>query len=315
MPFGIIFPQVLFDFTVGKAWLWTLGLSLCLFVVVILEDFREKRSFAVLALIITVAIIFANSWSSHSASLTDYQGWLGNSLHLLAVSVWIGVLLMVGFFARQSINWSAFLRWFTPTAIISVLVIMASGFFMMREIVPEYYNSWMLSYGQVLLIKHLIFIPLIFFAFASGFLVRHRLQKEADYSPESWYRWEGLLALMIFAVSAFMIEQEPPHEVAITLNFTEPSRLFLAFFDGEFFHPTLQLLLSPNLLSMVLIIGALLSLTFIIITFMKKWSVAFAFIFAILFIASAYLATMLAVEGERVEGSSEPIVSLIKHDP
>lgn len=39
----------------------------------------------------------------------------------------------------------------------------------------DYVSSWMLPYGQALLVKHIIFIPLLVFAGINGLLIRKQI--------------------------------------------------------------------------------------------------------------------------------------------
>jgi putative copper export protein len=45
----------------------------------------------------------------------------------------------------------------------------------------DYMNSWMLPYGQALLIKHLLIIPLIIYAFINSVFIRRELKKECSF--------------------------------------------------------------------------------------------------------------------------------------
>jgi putative copper resistance protein D len=54
----------------------------------------------------------------------------------------------------------------------------------MQMIIPEYINSWILSYGQALLIKHLLIVPVMVFALFNGFYMKSKLAKKDGYDPE-----------------------------------------------------------------------------------------------------------------------------------
>lgn len=52
-----------------------------------------------------------------------------------------------------------------------------------------YADSWMLNYGQALLIKHLIIIPILIFTFTNDFLVKKRMQNDLSFDPKprAWF--------------------------------------------------------------------------------------------------------------------------------
>ncbi|MBB5172635.1 copper resistance D family protein [Texcoconibacillus texcoconensis] len=239
---------VLGDYQVGQAWMFTLVLALMLIGLLKLGFEKEKGYRPFLPLLLAVGMVFSVSWASHGASLDAIGGFLGNGMHLLAAVSWIGVLLTVSFFVKEDANWDKFLQWFTPFAIVCVSVMIASGFVLMGYIVPEYMNSWMLPYGQLLLLKHLLFIPLVFYGFAHGFLLRKKIERKPQFSPKRSFQIESVIGLAIFVVTAVMSHQTPPHEVATTLQFELPSTVATALI-GDFvpgsdlqfvvFHPAL----------------------------------------------------------------------------
>lgn len=76
-----------------------------------------------------------------------------------------------------------FLVWFTPVSLIAVAVIIVSGLVSMKMIVPEYVNSWMLSYGQALLIKHLLLVPVIGLCLIQWHLCKEEVQERCHCDP------------------------------------------------------------------------------------------------------------------------------------
>jgi putative copper export protein len=296
MSFVPLLVQILFTFTVGKAWLWTLGLSLILFFLMFNPKASYVKFFQYVSLFATFCLVLAHGKASHAASLNDWAGFISQSTHFLAVTIWIGLLLVTGWFTKDSRNWISFLRWFTPLAILCVTATILSGFIMMRYVVPEYYNSWMLTYGQALLLKHLFILPILTFAFVNSFLIKRKLQSDNNFNPIKWYKTESVIALFIFATTAFMSQQTPPHEVARTLTHVEPSFLFQALYKGDF-DPALSISLSFNTVSLILLSIALLFLLMIIVTYIQKWRVSYTLLFSISFVIFSYLALMNAIVG------------------
>ena len=94
-----------------------------------------------------------------------------------------------------------------------------------------YPDTWMVSYGQSLLIKHLFIIPLIAYAFINGILMKKRLLKKETFDPRPWARIEFFILLLIFAATGAMSQQSPPHNMFETLSSEGFSSLFILFHD------------------------------------------------------------------------------------
>ena len=73
----------------------------------------------------------------------------------------------------------------------------------MTAVTPEPINSWTLSYGQALLVKHILILPLLVFAFVNGHLVK-RKRRDSGYQPVAWARSEGVLIWLIYIVTGYM---------------------------------------------------------------------------------------------------------------
>jgi hypothetical protein len=174
----------------------------------------------------------AQGWSSHVASWYGTWGILAQTLHLMAVSLWVGPLLMAGWKSRKTEYWIGFLSWFHPMAMLCMAVIAASGFVLTIGVAPEYVNAWKLTYGQALLIKHLLIIPLVLFAVINGFWVKSKLRVDKSFNPQPWARAESVILVLIFSVTGFMNQQPAPHDVSDTLNESPASPVYLWFTSG-----------------------------------------------------------------------------------
>lgn len=217
---------VVFEYSVGQAFLAAVFLVIGLFICLKSKQ-MNKRALVLLLLLIVMA-----SWSSHGAAVAGVFGFIGNAMHLLAVSVWLGTLSVVAWFSRDWNNPYRFFRWFSLTAVVSVIVIIISGFVLMAAIVPEYVQAWLLSYGQLLFIKHLLFLPLLAFGFHHlllGFTKWKKVQKQQVIRT---FQIETIWAFVIFLISAFMTEQTPPHEVVQTMQ-TENVTWLMQLFIGN----------------------------------------------------------------------------------
>ncbi|MEB1809480.1 MAG: CopD family protein [Bacillaceae bacterium] len=269
-PFFSTFTQVVLGYKIGQAWMVTMILALLVsvsyFIVEQTRTIVAKSIFFILVLAYTVS----SSWASHAASLDEAGGFLYNGMHFIAATIWMGTIFIVSWFSNDDNlqKWSSFIRWFSPVALGAVSMLIISGLLLMTIIVPEYVNSWVLSYGQLLLLKHILIIPIVVYGVVHGFLLRVRLQKVGISRFKRTLKAESIAGLMIFVITAIMTERVPPHEVARTLQSTDPS-LFYQWMVGDHVGSLVPLAFSMNWLSVSLLVGAAALLFLLIVEIMK----------------------------------------------
>ncbi|SOC43320.1 copper resistance D family protein [Ureibacillus acetophenoni] len=286
---------VLFTFQTGRSWMLTLIVSTIIFLFVILFHEVKNRLYSLVGLTLSILLILTLGWSSHASSIDRVWGFTFDSLHLLAVSVWIGILIVVSWFSKNTVNWVKFLKWFTPVAIISLLVTSLSGILLMNFMVnwDEYINSWVVPYGQALLWKHLFIIPLLVYALINGFFIHWKLKQFPSFDPRPWVKVESIVVLLIFSATAALSEQSPPKETAI--NDSNVSSLFSAIYQGQIF-PDMIVSISLNTTSLALLVLATLFLALTIFSFMRKAPAIFSFLMSICLVFSVYLSLMLSIQ-------------------
>lgn len=287
--------QVLFNFNIGKVWLQTIVITVLM--IIVLLFFEKRKLFRYFALLLSLVLVVVVSQASHSASLQPTLGHIGHSIHFLSVSIWAGILFFIGLCAKDEQNWDRFLKWYTPLAIMCIAILTVSGLFIMKEIVPEYTNSFMLSYGQLLVIKHLLFLLVIFYGVINGFIIRIKLKRDTTFKPKKWLRLESLFLISTFVVTALMAEQAPPHNVSVTLERVEPSKIF------EWVHgsvgPYSNVIFISQPLSIVFGLILLLSIIALFYSVIKNKRIFIAFLTSLLFLISSYLVIMSSVTVER----------------
>ncbi|MEW9050914.1 MAG: CopD family protein [Neobacillus sp.] len=286
--------SVLTTFETGKSWIITGVLSLFLFIYLIPIKLERNPVFAVTGLLFTLLLIAVLGWSSHASSLAKPSGFLIHSAHFLAITIWVGVLLVVSWFSRDYKNWLNFLKWFSPLATLCLIVTGITGIALMTFVMDltDYMNTWPLSYGQALLIKHIAIIPLVMFALINSVLIRRKIQKDETFNPLPWAKFEGMVVLLIFSITAALGQEAPPHSIERTLNSEGVSKLF------SFFHPkelVLPIHFSPGLLSIGLFLIALFSLALSVFTFIQKKPKWLALWFSILFIVTSYIGLLVSI--------------------
>ncbi|MGF9798564.1 copper resistance D family protein [Brevibacillus agri] len=288
--------SVLFSFEVGKAWWMTLGLSIVLFIMIAKTNPSGKPSQEMLVpkLALAIGLVLIQGWSSHAASFFAWDGFFAHTMHFLAMSIWVGILLVTGWFSQGEANWGSFLAWYHPLAIACVVMTTAAGLVLTLYVSPEYLNGWIFSYGQALLIKHLLLIPLLLFGAINGLLLKKRLKTQPDFNPLGWFKAESVFVLAIFGVTAFMGQQATPHEAAAAPNMTEPSPLFSFFYQGVL-GDNPALFLAMNGASGILLAAALLFGAMVVLAYQKKMSPCISVLMGILCAATGYLSLMFAI--------------------
>ncbi|MBV7504591.1 CopD family protein [Bacillus sp. sid0103] len=288
--FGAAALTVLTEFEIGRAWIFICSLAILLWITIYVDGSRFFQAQWLLLM------IFAIGNASHVASIDFWPGVLSHSIHFLVVTVWVGVILHVGWFSSDKENWSSFLRWFTPLAIGCFFIITLTGFMMMFVVVDrqQYLNSWLVPYGRMLLIKHISIIPVLAFAFLNGVLSR-KAAKQSSFDPRSWIKAESLILLIVFFCTGILGTLPPPHVVDVTQTFasTDPSWLNWLLAKNTFILGEVEL--APSISSALLIIISFLFLVLILISY-KLTNHAFAIIFGTCFIVTIYLGLMFSVK-------------------
>lgn len=283
---------VLLSYTVGNAWNFTLMVSALLVLVIALMRSKEQRISASIALFLTFALILTIAWSSHAGAMDPIKGITGHFIHIAAISIWVGVILIVGWFATNHDNWLKFLSWFSKVAISCLAAAALSGILLMDVMVDGYTDSWMVSYGQGLLIKHLFLIPLVFYALLNGFVVKYFLAKDTAFNPIPWIRLEGIVLFVIFAVTAFFTQQSPPHGNYLTEDALSP---VFQLFHNSIIDSSSTVGLTINLDIVYFFFIALLLVGLILLSIYKKASILVTFFISCLLVVNVYMMLMISV--------------------
>jgi putative copper export protein len=291
---GYTLKSVLTNFEVGKAWISTGIISLILFIYLIPIKLEQKPLFSLTGLAFTLILIASLGWSSHAASLSKIAGFLIHTAHFLAVTTWVGILMVVSWFSQNHDHWLKFLKWFSPVAILCFVTTTITGISLMtfHMELSNYVSVTAISYGQTLLIKHIAILPLLAFAFINSFLIRKRLKYEPSYNPLPWAKLESIIVLIVFSITGALGQVSPPHELSSMVRAEGASKLFSFFHPGEINFP---INFSPGIVSIMLFIIAILFLALVIGTFIKKAPKALALLMSLLFILTGYIGFMLSI--------------------
>jgi putative copper resistance protein D len=292
--FWTVFNDVLFHVNVGNAWICTFALSISIFALLSIKSFQKNKATTYAAFFLLLGLICAFSSTSHSSS--EY-GWIGFSIHFvhfLAVIVWLGILFIVGWFSKDRNHWTSFLKWFSPLAVVCVVITIAAGIALMLYLVPDYLNSWMVPFGQALLIKHLLILPLLVFGFINGFLMKKRLDSDPMYDFSPWLKGESVLALLVFAATAVMGQQTPPPEASSHLKEEKLSQLFTTFYQGTF-SQNMKVHLAASPTGLLFAVLAVFFLVLVFVSFKKRQHVITLIGLSFCFVVITYIAIMKSI--------------------
>ena len=275
------FLNVLFNYRTGHGWVITAMISLLLGITVYFQGSKY------MAACYTLALILAVGFFSHASTVNLWGGFISHTIHFLVLVLWAGVLLQVAWFSKGG-QWERFLAWFTPFASACVAILLISGFIIMLFFVAvaDYGNSWVLPYGQLLLLKHLSIIPLLLAAAINGFLNKKRLYQQA------WLKAESVLLLVTLALTAFMSKQAPPHDVNDTFR-SEGAAPFIEALKGPLYIP-LDAVPAFSMNGLLLLGIAFICLVMVPLSYKRSLPASFSAAFGIGFIASAYCGLMLS---------------------
>lgn len=276
------FINVVVNYRIGHSWLITAMISLLLGVTVYFDGSKYMLASYTLALLLAVGFF------SHASTINLWGGFFSHTIHLLVLVLWAGVLLQVAWFSKGE-EWQRFLKWFTPFASACVAILLISGFIVMLFFVSpaDYGSSWVLPYGQLLLLKHLSILPLLLAAAINGLLNKKRAFEKA------WLKAESVLLFATLALTAFMSKQAPPHDVNDTFR-AEGAALFIEAFKGPQYIP-IDATPVFTLNGLLLLAIALVFLMLIPLSYKRSLPAGISVLFGICFIAAAYGGLMLSI--------------------
>ncbi|WP_020008268.1 copper resistance D family protein [Salinicoccus albus] len=297
--------MVLLEFNIGNAWLFTYFIGIVFVVLIAFNDLGEDRIVSGAGMVIVILMAIAQGLSSHAFEQASFWGVTVHSVHLLAVMVWGGMLIILGWFTKVQADWPRILSWFTPLALISMLVLAVSGVFTMDvvtanpdgeqiNIVQRFTDAWLTDYGQSLLFKHLLLITLLGFGTINGILFRKRLAREPKLQIQPWIKTESFLILLVLAITGFMGEQALPNQIETIVSEEGTSSLFQSIY-GQAVPPEMMVSLSFGFISILLFILAALFFGCMLYAARSRMHPAASFIMAICFVLAGYLGLMLGV--------------------
>lgn len=305
---------VVLTFEIGKSWLFISFIAVILLFVLRANHFTIKPHLKIWALTLTLMMLLGYTYSAHASTITEWRGFIVHTLHFLSTTIWIGILFVIGWFSKDKQNWSSFLKWFTPVAIICLTMAIVTGYFTMEididsyddvnaSVLQEYQNSLIVNYGQALILKHVFIISLVIFALINGILFRKNHNRNS-FNPLKWVKLESVYALIVFGITAFMGQSWPPHQIYSLIKAEGASPLFNLFYNGDIVN-TIQNAEQKDIFNVTMLFGLenyllfALGLLFLLLTIysaVRKKSVFASTFSSFLMSVSIYLGIILGVQ-------------------
>jgi copper transport protein len=221
----------------GERWLLRHGALLlpALALLVAWNSQRPQRLMAVVALAGGVVYLLSTSSVSHGAAGGgSFWATLSDFVHLLATSVWIGMLALLILYFRWArtaykdgeryLVLASALRRFSLIAVVSVSLLLFTGVVNSLVEVGRLADLLDTGYGRALLVKLLLLIPLLAIGARNAYLLRPQLVQEAgerqirsrqellaetETDLNKTMRWELGVALAVLAVVALLVQITP----------------------------------------------------------------------------------------------------------
>ncbi|MCY9696168.1 copper resistance D family protein [Paenibacillus alginolyticus] len=282
---------VLSDYKIGNAWFVTVITAMAMLFFIGLKPNSKAIKYKWKALpVLTLILLIAFGYASHSASLYGWTGFAAHTTHFVSAMVWIGVLFVVGWFTVELKNWAPFLKWFTPMAIVCVSLNIIAGFLLMSRLSPYYVSSWVTSFGQAMLIKHLLIVPIISLAIINTFLLRKEKNKTL-----TWIRAESIVIILLLVVTAFMGQQEPPHGDLKTILDDGPPLPWFTYISGYEASRGEDMEIIPNVVSMCFAAAGVIVMIGGLFWTLRKRKPLWSITAALFFVICGYLALMFSI--------------------
>jgi copper transport protein len=253
----------------GERWWWRhlVLIQPALLIPIMFRSQNARRGLAMGALVGAACYLAIASSTSHGAAGGGaFWATASDFVHLLGACVWIGMLAILAlhfFWARQALTGQAryeaqagALRRFSLIAVVSVTLILFTGVINAIIEVGSFGDLFNTGYGEVLLLKLLLLVPLLAIGGRNAYLLRPQIvQEAAERSTEQrreflreletelnkTIRWELGVAVAVLAVVAVLVQLTPTRG---RVEVPEQSGKYVLTADAEDIFVTLTI--DPN---------------------------------------------------------------------
>jgi copper transport protein len=258
-----------FDTQWGERWLWRHAVLIvpAIMLPLMLSAPSVRRAAAALSLAAIAAYMAISASTSHAAA-GGGSFWAAGSdfVHLLTASVWIGMLALLAIYftwvRKQLAGQERYeaqamaLRRFSLAAVFSVALLLFTGVVNSVIEVGKIGDLVDTGYGQILLLKLFLLIPLLAIGLRNAYLLRPQIiQETAERSTEQrrefiselesdlnrTIRWELAVAIAVLAVVAVLVQLTPTRG---RIETTPQGETYVRTADAEGLFVTLRV--DPN---------------------------------------------------------------------
>ncbi|RCW73245.1 copper transport protein [Saliterribacillus persicus] len=190
---------LLVETTIGRAWMSLIGLS-------ILSFFILHRSTFIDAIWI-VLLLFTEAISGHANAMKPVILNISlDIIHLGAAAIWIsGIVILLLFWKSNEVFIKSFIPIFSTYALISMITLAISGSVMTVFFLPDITLLWSSLWGQVLLLKIVVFIIIALI----GYFMRKAYKKTNQKAQQHLLKGDILLILVILLVVSVLTHVSP----------------------------------------------------------------------------------------------------------
>lgn len=210
----------------------------------------SRRTAAAVAVLLAVGSLMETSLGSHAAALKDARAFsiAVDALHLTMGALWIGgvfAFVLVGR-DRDTQELGGMVARFTPLAITSVVLLLATGTWASLRHLPHVANLWNDSYGRLISLKVLLLAPLIGLGYLNKEKIGPKLKSGAG--GERYFRRvvtaEAIVMVLILSAAGILAASPPPDAAVQSAVQGAPSVLELQNFTKTT-HVILQVMPAP----------------------------------------------------------------------
>lgn len=201
-----VLPVVLLRTHYGTVWLVRIACLILLFIVIAIKRLRDAPQGRYLMLVAAAVLAWTGSASGHASDSGDLTlKELMDLVHLLAISVWGGGVIVLAFvvlpFLKRHVDIvtvAAVTRRFSRVAGYAVVFVLITAIYNMRVYVGESGNLWKTPYGLTVVAKML----LLYFLLLIGALNRYLSLPLLEHASGGRFVGRGIVTLIIDRILA-----------------------------------------------------------------------------------------------------------------
>ena len=211
---------------------------------------RAKRNLAAMGVLAAGGALATAALGSHAAAVSDNRGLsiAMDAAHLLVGALWVGgvmAFLLVAW-GRPAPEVGRLVARYTPLAITSVVVLVATGTYASLVHIPRVSDLWTEPYGRLVAFKVALLAPLVALGWYNKNRVGPRLLRSDAATPGHFRRalQAEAVVMMLVLSAAGILAASPPPDREVAQGGEVPSLIFEVSNQTRTSHVILQI--TPN---------------------------------------------------------------------